>query len=342
MRSVSHSKLKEIIKICYDRRVPLYIWGPPGIGKSCVVREVTEELDIKLIDTRISQFEPSDLRGLPSFNKVDKTTEWFPPNFLPKEGKGIWFADEINLAPPSIQAATYQLVLDRRLGDYVLPDGWVVMAAGNRIEDKASVFDLPAPLANRFAHIELCVPTAEQWTNWAIENGIDYRLISFINWKPSLLYKFSPDSNERAFPTPRTNELCSKMIKGITDLKIIEELVSCAIGEGAAIEFTAFLKLSKKINADDILNNPKKVTEINEISMKYTIISGISEKYKLSYKEDKSLLNKTLEVVNNLEPEFAALLLRMINSVDRNYFKSNSIKLKVFDSISSKFGKFLI
>lgn len=358
MKTVNHEELKTLIKTAFSKKIALFIWGTTGIGKSQTVRTVAQQLakDQKLefsekdledgkfgfVDVRISQLEPSDLRGLP---KLDgETTKWIPPNWLPQNpnSKGILFFDELNLAPPSIQASAYQLILDRRLGDYKLPKEWVIISAGNRIEDRANIFELPAPLSNRFIHIELGVPAIQAWSKWGTENNnnIDSRIITFLNFKPTLLFKFSREQKDKAFPTPRSWEFCSKLISDIESnkQKELEILTSSAIGEGSSIEFCAFLKLSRKININEILSKPEKVKAITEIDLKYSLLSGLTE----IYKKDKKHLDKQLKVCNFLEPEFAILLLRFLKAVKPDYFIKKVVTLKEWKELSSRYSKYLL
>ena len=120
-------------------------------GFTIVIRKLKQNID--LIDLRISQLAPTDLRGIPV--PAENKASWYPPDFLPTAGKGILFLDEINMAPPAVQGIAQQLILDRKVGSYQVPDGWFIWSAGNRKEDFAAVFDMPAPLANRFIHIEV-------------------------------------------------------------------------------------------------------------------------------------------------------------------------------------------
>lgn len=310
MKIVNHSLLKQIIEHIYNKKIPLFIWGGTGIGKSTCVKDVAKELKIECKDIRISQLEPSDLRGLP---KVDNgETKWLPPNWLPRDGKGILFFDELNLSVPCIQASCYQLILDRRLGDYILPDGWVVISAGNRLEDKANVFEMPSPLANRFLHVELGVPSINDWSSWAYENKIDTRIIAFLNWKTTRLFGFDAKYKDKAFPTPRTWEMASKSIKEEDYDKhkdLMESLLSSAIGDGTATEMIAFLKLQKKINVEDLIKNPKRVKEIKEIDLKWTLVSSVADYF--DKRRTKETLMAVLNILDELDAEYACHLFRM-------------------------------
>ena len=142
------------------------IWGPPGIGKSSIVAQTAEHHGLAFVDVRLSQLAPTDLRGLPVAEHG--VSRWYPPEFLPRDGAGILFLDELNLAPPAMQGMAQQLILDRRVGSYVVPEGWFIWAAGNRKEDRAAVFDMPAPLANRFLHLEV-EPDFESFKAYALD-----------------------------------------------------------------------------------------------------------------------------------------------------------------------------
>lgn len=175
------------------------IWGPPGIGKSSIVGQIAQENDIDFVDVRLSQLAPTDLRGLPVAE--DGISKWYPPEFLPRDGKGILFLDELNMAPPAMQGVAQQLILARKVGSYVVPSGWFVWAAGNRKEDRAAVFDMPTPLANRFLHLE-AQPDFDSFKAYALETGVHEQIIAFLSFRPTLLHKIDPQ--QPAWPSPRS------------------------------------------------------------------------------------------------------------------------------------------
>jgi len=352
---VNHKELTELIKVAYETKTPLFIWGGTGIGKSTIVRDTAEEIakekslefsdeDVEngkfgFEDVRISQLEPSDLRGLPIVDKEKNSTRWLIPNWLPKnpESSGILFFDELNLSPPSIQAVAYQLILDRKIGDYVLPKGWVVVSAGNRVEDRANVFEMAMPLANRFIHSELNIPDKDLWSKWALDNEIDNRIISFIQFKPSALYKADSKLKDKAFPTPRSWVYCSKLIKAKEDKKLLNLLVASSVGEAIGTEFSAFLRLQNKINLKEIMENPKKVADIKEIDLRYILLGTIAE----NYRKDKKILEKSFELCSYLEPEFAILLLRFLKGTDKNHFQKTILKDKQGKELLNKYSDIL-
>ena len=354
MKTVNHNELKEVLYTAYATKTSCFIWGTMGIGKSETIKTVAEDIgnfnklkfvegegdekSFGFIDVRISQLEPSDLRGLPSFE--GGKTKWLPPNWLPSNSKshGILFLDEINLAPPSIQAAAYQLILDRKIGEYKLPDGWNIVAAGNTTDDRANIYDLSAPLSNRFIHITLRVPTKEEWSKWALNKGLDGAIVSFLEFKPQFLYKFDSKMKDKAFPTPRSWFFVDRLLKSKVNQseEMNEILIASAVGEGVAIEYVAFLKLKKQIKIDQILKNPQEAGKLKELDLKYSLIGGLVEKYR----GDKKTLEPITCVCEYLEPEFAILLLRMMKDT-RMDFVECLVKCPKWKVLSQRYSKYI-
>lgn len=235
------SRLSKVLESLLQTRWPAFIWGPPGIGKSAIVREVARAHKLPVVDLRASLLDPTDLRGIPSIQ--NGLAVWCPPSFLPREGQpaGVLFLDEINAAPPLVQASLYQLVLDRRVGEYELPKGWWIVAAGNRQQDRAITFRMSSALANRFVHIELETDIAD-WRSWAIEHQLDLNVISFLGVRPALLWQ--EPREEAAFATPRSWEILSDVLKRFGSLKACQDLIPGIVGQGPAIEFLTFVKRS--------------------------------------------------------------------------------------------------
>lgn len=254
---IEYEKVDNYLIKCYKKRLSVFLHGPPGVGKSAAIKRVTDKLGINCVDMRLTQMDAVDLRGLPILDASKKMTGWAAPEDLPRDGKGILFLDELNLAPPSVQHAAYQLILMRKLGNYSLPEGWVAFAAGNRVEDRAHVIQLASPLANRFVHINMGPPTAERWSEWAIQQHIDVRIVGFLRWKPELLFSFNPSNPSLAFPTPRSWEFCSSLIDGETDPVVLIDLSSMSVGKIAGSELVAFIEIFSKINIQEVLKNPR-------------------------------------------------------------------------------------
>ena len=191
------SELITTLKSMIEVKLPAFIWGPPGIGKSSIVKEIAQKSGLEFIDLRLSLLDPTDLKGIPFFDANSKKGVWASPSFLPddKDSKGILFLDEINSAPPAVQASAYQLVLDRRVGEYELPKGWSIIAAGNRENDRGVVYRMPPPLANRFIHLDMEVDISE-WKRWAYINSVEDILIAYLSYSPQSLFRFDPNSNQ--------------------------------------------------------------------------------------------------------------------------------------------------
>ena len=217
--------------VTHQVRHAAMIWGPPGVGKSSIVAAVAQRHGLDFVDVRLSQLAPTDLRGLPV--PQDGVSRWFPPEFLPRDGAGILFLDELNMAPPTMQGVAQQLILDRRVGSYVLPDGWLVWAAGNRKEDRASVYEMPAPLSNRFLHLEV-EPDLDSFRRYIAVRGIDERIASFLSFRPQLLHSLDP--KRPAWPSPRSWEMADTLLGAGTS-------IAPAVGEAAAGEFGAFCEI---------------------------------------------------------------------------------------------------
>lgn len=245
-------------------RLSCMIWGAPGIGKSSIVRQVADEHKFGFVDLRLSQLAPTDLRGLPV--PRDDESAWLPPEFLPRKGKGVLFLDEINMAPPAMQGVAQQLILDRQVGSYSVPDGWFVWSAGNRKEDRAAVFDMPSPLANRFIHLDVGT-SLEDFRHYAFEKAFDDRLIAFLAFREDLLHKVI--EGENAWPSPRSWEMANALFKAELD-------VAPAVGLGPATEFYAYLEIIEQTpNLDKVVKGQFDVAFPEEPSLRYATIMGL-------------------------------------------------------------------
>ncbi len=268
---------KEFTSTLEGHHTPVMLWGPPGVGKSQIVAQVAARHQVPLIDIRLSQMEPSDLRGIP-FREGERV-EWAIPSMLPDAERhgpqGILFLDEITSAPPSVSAAAYQLILDRRLGDYRVPDGWAIFAAGNRQGDRGVTYTMPAPLANRFSHFEFEV-NVDDWVAWAYRNGVDDRVIAFVRFRPELLFEFDPAHNPVAFPSPRSWEFAHRALQKFehnSDLRL-GALQAC-VGPAAGIELNAFIDNLDQLPDIDAILRGEKVPAPKEIDLQYAVASSL-------------------------------------------------------------------
>jgi hypothetical protein len=265
---------KSLVALIPTRR-PVYLWGPPGTGKSSIVRHAADQLKIGLVDVRATLLDPVELRGLPRLD--GDTAVWCPPVFLPKNCEGVLFLDELAQAAPLVQSACLQLTLDRRVGEYELPERWSVVAASNRQEDRAGTHRLISPLLNRFVHLDLEVSN-EDWQQWAVLTGIAPEVRAFLNYRPLLLSQFDPAANPRAFPTPRSWQFVSDVLPKTPD-HLLHPIVTGCVGEGPAAEFIGFLKLYRELpDLDAVLARPESAPVPREPAVRYALVGALVER----------------------------------------------------------------
>jgi hypothetical protein len=256
---------------------PVMLWGPPGVGKSQMVAQIARRHAVPVTDIRLSQMEPSDLRGIPF--RVGEHVEWAVPALLPDATRhgaaGILFLDEITSAPPAVSAAAYQLILDRRLGEYRVPEGWAIFAAGNRQGDRGVTYSMPAPLANRFSHFEVEV-NLDDWVAWAYDNGMDERVIGFLRFRPELLFDFDPAHNPVAFPSPRSWEFAHRALKKFSGHRalFVGALQAC-VGPAAGIELAAFVDNLDNLPDIDAILRGDEMPVPKEVDLQYAVAAAL-------------------------------------------------------------------
>jgi len=278
IRQVGPKSAKTSIAFAIKQKRPVFLWGPPGIGKSDIVAQIGADTDREVVDVRLALWEPTDIKGIPYFDSNAGTMTWAPPAELPTDPKStaILFLDELNSAPPAVQAAAYQLILNRKVGTYKLPDGVDIVAAGNRDGDKGVTYRMPAPLANRFVHLEMKVDF-EDWQDWATLNGIHPEVVGYVGFAKQDLYDYDPKSPSKSFATPRSWSFVSDLVSDDEiDTESLTNLVSGAIGDGLAVKFMAHRKIASKLpKPDEILDGKVKNLEISEISAMYSLTVGL-------------------------------------------------------------------
>jgi MoxR-like ATPase len=312
MNAMGPRRLRSAIDFAIKIQQPTFIWGSPGVGKSDVVRQAAESNGMALIDVRASLLNPVDLMGIPTVQ--DGMTTWAIPSMLPQEGRdgkrGVLFMDELTTAPQSVQAACYQLVLDRALGDYRLPDGWTVFAAGNLESDRGVVNKMPTPLANRFAHF-LVEPDLKDWVTWAHSTKLTGEVVGFIRYRPELLWNFDPKSGEKAFPTPRSWERVARACAAQPDDDVAGDIYTSLVGAGAAAEFQAFVRLFKNLpDIQQILTSPQKAPVPTDIGELFAISSALT-----MYANDNTF-DRVYQYAKRLDTEYAVYM--MVDSVNRH------------------------
>ncbi len=259
------------------QHTPVMLWGPPGVGKSQLVHQVGLRNEVNVVDIRLSQMEPSDLRGIPF--KQGENVEWAIPSMLPNAKRhgesGILFLDEITSAVPSVSAAAYQLILDRRLGDYEVPNGWAIFSAGNRQGDRGVSYTMPAPLANRFSHYEV-ETNLDDWVAWAYKNNINEGVIGFLRYRPEVLFDFDPALNPMAFPSPRSWEFASRALSKFSDSpQLLSGALQACVGQAAGIELNAFVDSLDKLPDLNAILKGEKIKPPKEIDLQYALASAL-------------------------------------------------------------------
>jgi hypothetical protein len=274
------SRVSQTLRTLVEIGRPAFVWGAPGVGKSAVVQSLAKDLGRPVLDIRAPLLDPTDLRGLPAV--VDGRAVWAPPSFLPtkRDEPGILFFDELNAAPPLVQASLYQLVLDRRVGEYELPDGWQMIAAGNRAEDRSVVFRMPAALANRFIHIDF-EPHFEDWSEWAGPAGVSPVVISFLGVRRELLAPKASEADGVSFASPRSWHMLSDAFLALGTKAGSLEVYQGCVGKGAAIEFLEHAKKSLSIEAiERIIARPEDAVLPTNAGDLWVLVKHIAQRVK--------------------------------------------------------------
>lgn len=369
---INHNQLKEIIKKGYYNNVSLDIKGHPGIGKSQVVEQAAKELakehkltfvdwqkdntdkiesmDPKKIfifaDMRLHQMDPTGLLGIPDISK--DVVEWKPIKlfkFLSEKGiKGILFFDEANLAQDSVLASAYSIINDSKIGDLHISEEVMKITAGNLLEDGCNVTIETPALNNRRMNFVLSSPNYENWSKWASKNSVDDRIISYLNWSPKSMFNFDEKVSDASFPSPRSWENLSKMIKKESDIAFIKILASGLVGDVEASSFCGYLNMTKKIPFKEILNNPELIHKYNKekdfVGIQYNILSSCISEYKQS-KSKKKYLDKCMMLGAELSDE---LLVYFVRSLKFKYGNEiiDYLKISKHKNVLSRIGKNIV
>lgn len=293
-RTVKISECKPLLRRAVAKRRPVFIWGPPGVGKSDMVNQVASEFkNSAVIDLRMALMDPTDIKGVPYYSSDDNTMKWAPPSELPsaefaKDFDVVFlFFDELNSAPPAVQAASYQLVLNRRVGSYVLPDNVVIIAAGNRMGDKGVTYRMPSPLANRFMHLEIRVDF-DDWEQWAVLHEIHPHVVGYLKQFKGDLYNFDPVQHDRAFATPRTWSFVSDMLDDDLPDTSNTDMVAGLVGEGLAIKFMSHRKHAADLpDPAEVLNGKIKEFKAKEPSANWALATSLCYELRTRYEDAK-------------------------------------------------------
>lgn len=388
----------------------LFIWGPPGISKSETVKQVARKHNLKVIDIRLTQMEPTDLRGIPvpvekqihawdeQGNPIldangDQITEdkvavrWAIPEMFPTAKPGsnktvieelVWnpetkkmephrydgaiiLLDELPNAAPSVQAGSYQLVLDGQLGEYKVPGNVVVMAAGNRLTDKGGTFKMPTPLMNRFTHIEM-VSDFDGWQKYALNAGFHPAVVGYLTTHKQQLFEFNPQSATNGFATPRSWEAVSDILREDTNLpeQVLTAMIAGTVGEACAFPFMSYMKMAYSLpNPSDILDG--KVKSLNsdhgklDVSAQYALVISLCYEINDRYKEIlrpgskkpkevffKAVHNGLKFMMDNLQVEMAVLGARILVREYRLDFNKDKDQIPCWQEFLKRYSDLLL
>lgn len=304
------------------------LWGPPGVGKSQAIREIAGEIEkntgkkVIVTDVRLLLFNPIDLRGIPTANEDKTLAVWLKPQIFQMDASkkviNILFLDEISAAPQSVQAAAYQITLDRVIGEHKLPENCIVIAAGNRTTDKSVAFKMPKALANRLLHIEIS-DNFESWKNWAYAKGINPKVIGFLSYSRNNLMQFNSGNDDLAFPTPRSWEMVSNILNNIDDdIEKMFSLIAGVVGTGAAVEFRTWARVYKDLpDIEEIFNGKMPKAPVNTDAL-YALVSSMAA-FAKEHKNDLTLIGNSIRYADKLPPDFGAVLMKDYMAIEKDY-----------------------
>lgn len=357
--SMGVDKLVEKLSYAYSKLIKnnlsiklmpsVMLWGPPGIGKSQAIKQIAKEIQnntgkvVKVTDVRLLLFNPIDLRGIPTAN-VDKTLAiWLKPQIFQMDPNdnviNILFLDEISAAPQSVQAAAYQITLDRVVGEHRLPDNCIVIAAGNRITDKSVAFKMPKALANRLMHIEI-VESFNSWKKWANESGINEKVIGFLSFRQNYLMGFNSSNDDLAFSTPRSWEMVSNILNGIDDnVENMFSLIAGVVGTGVAVEFRTWSKVYKDLPSLEDIFDGKMPNVPQSSDALYALISSMTA-YVRNHKNDINKIANSIKYAEKMPPDFSVVLIKDYMYIDKN-FKEKLLIIPEFNKLLQERGEML-
>lgn len=304
------------------------LWGPPGVGKSQAIRQLAKMIEDNtgkksvITDVRLLLFNPIDLRGIPTSN-ADKTLAiWLKPQIFQMDDNedivNILFLDEISAAPQSVQAAAYQITLDRVVGEHKLPENCIVIAAGNRTTDKSVAFKMPKALANRLLHIEV-EGNFKSWKQWAIRSGINPKVIGFLSFRQNYLMGFDSSSEDLAFATPRSWEMVSNILNCVEDdIENMYGLIAGLVGTGTAVEFRTWAKVYSTLpDITDIFDGKMPVLPQNTDAL-YALCASMTA-YAREHKDDMARIANSITYANRMPPDFSAVLFKDYMYIEKDY-----------------------
>ena len=295
------------------------LWGAPGVGKSQLVRQVAEGVQkktgkkVKVTDIRLLLYNPIDLRGIPVANAEKDAAVWLKPIVFQMDDSedvlNFLLLDEITAAPQSVQAAAYQITLDRKIGEHQLPDNCVVIAAGNRTTDRSVAYKMPKALANRLMHFEV-ESNYDSWRKWAVEKGVNEKVLGFLAFRRDYLMNFNAATEDVAFATPRSWEMASNVLNSVSsDVEQIYPLLAAILGTGVASELRTWAKVYKNLpSVEDIFAGKTPPLPTGSDAL-YALVSSMAA-YAKAHPDDMKGLENSMSYAMRLPADFSAVLMK--------------------------------
>lgn len=306
------------------------LWGPPGVGKSQSIREIAKEIEektnkkVNITDVRLLLFNPIDLRGIPTANEDKTLAVWLKPKIFEMDESAdvvnILFLDEISACPQSVQAAAYQITLDRMIGEHKLPDNCIVVAAGNRVSDRSVASKMPRALANRLMHIEVSIDF-DSWFEWAKENGINEMVLKFLENNKKYLMRYLPESDDVAYATPRTWEMVSKVLNNVLDPTANKEpLISGLVGKDIALEYMKFMYVNLNVpDVKDIFLKDIKYEYLTNEQLYVLKNNIINKAFEVS--DDIEAMKRSFLYIKEMPDEYAVMIMKTYNKTFNDAMK---------------------
>jgi hypothetical protein len=316
------------------------------VGKSQGIRQIASAVSektgkrVEIIDVRLLLFNPVDLRGIPTANADKTLAVWLKPKIFQMDDSenviNILFLDEISAAPQSVQAAAYQITLDRTVGEHKLPDNCIVLAAGNRVTDRSVAYTMPKALANRLCHLEISVDE-DSWHRWAVGAGVNSIVLGFLECNPSLLMKFNANADSLAFPTPRSWEMVSNILNCISDeISDVFPLIVGCIGEAAAYELKLWGDIYSRIpKVEDVFNGITIDVPLRPESL-YALSSEIAAYARSHNSADE--LKSAINYVSKLPAEFKNRIFMDLLQIKE--IRGELYKNRIYDDWFMRSGKY--